>query len=386
MVQKMKTLPATGSDTKGLEDKFSSLLEIAPDAIVIVDKGGRIVLANSQTENLFGYKRQEIINEMVDRLVPERFRSRHAAQRNGFFAEPHMRPIGTGLELFGMRKDGVEFPIEISLNPLEIEDEILITAAIRDITERKRFEHALHEKNLELEQANLAKDRFLADISHELRTPLNAILGFAGTLLMKLPGPLTHDQEKQLRMIQTSARHLLSLINDLPDLTRTEAGKVELNLELVRCQNVLEEVATALRPQAESKGLHLQVITPPSDIFIQTDHRLLSQILLNLANNAIKFTDYGEVRIELCTPHLSKAGRMVVEISVEDTGIGMRHEEQARLFQAFEELDNSNAHKHEGTGLGLYLSQKLATLLGGNIAVESVHGLGSAFRLMIAEQ
>ena len=386
MVQKMKTLPATGSDTKGLEDKFSSLLEIAPDAIVIVDKGGRIVLANSQTENLFGYKRQEIINEMVDRLVPERFRSRHAAQRNGFFAEPHMRPIGTGLELFGMRKDGVEFPIEISLNPLEIEDEILITAAIRDITERKRFEHALHEKNLELEQANLAKDRFLADISHELRTPLNAILGFTGTLLMKLPGPLTLDQEKQLRTIQASARHLLSLINDLPDLTRTEAGKVELNLESVRCQSVLEEVATALRPQAESKGLHLQVITPPSDVFIQTDHRLLSQILLNLANNAIKFTDYGEVRIELCTPHLSKAGRMVVEISVEDTGIGMRHEEQARLFQAFEELDNSNAHKHEGTGLGLYLSQKLATLLGGNIAVESVHGLGSAFRLMIAEQ
>jgi len=386
MVQKMKTLPATGSDTKGLEDKFSSLLEIAPDAIVIVDKGGRIVLANSQTENLFGYKRQEIINEMVDRLVPERFRSRHAAQRNGFFAEPHMRPIGTGLELFGMRKDGVEFPIEISLNPLEIEDEILVTAAIRDVTERKRFEQALHEKNLELEQANLAKDRFLADISHELRTPLNAILGFAGTLLMKLPGPLTLDQEKQLRAIQTSTRHLLSLINDLPDLTRTEAGKVELNLESVRCQSVLEEVATALRPQAESKGLHLQVITPPSDVFIQTDHRLLSQILLNLANNAIKFTDYGEVRIELCTPHLSKAGRMVVEISVEDTGIGMRHEEQARLFQAFEELDNSNAHKHEGTGLGLYLSQKLATLLGGNIAVESVHGLGSAFRLMIAEQ
>jgi signal transduction histidine kinase len=145
-------------------------------------------------------------------------------------------------------------------------------------------------------------------------------------------------------------------------------------------------VATALRLQAEFKGLHLQVITPPSDVFIQTDHRLLSQILLNLANNAIKFTDYGEVRIELCTPHLSKAGRMVVEISVEDTGIGMRHEEQARLFQAFEELDNSNAHKHEGAGLGLYLSQKLATLLGGNIEVESVHGLGSAFRLVIAEQ
>jgi signal transduction histidine kinase len=161
---------------------------------------------------------------------------------------------------------------------------------------------------------------------------------------------------------------------------------VELNLELVRCQSVLEEVATVLRPQAENKGLHFQVLVPASDIFFRTDYRTLSQILLNLANNAIKFTDEGEVRIELCQQPDNAQSRKVIEINVEDTGIGMRPEEQKRLFQAFEQLDNSNARRHEGTGLGLYLSQKLAVLLGGKIEVESVHGLGSKFKLVIAER
>ena len=206
-----------------------------------------------------------------------------------------------------------------------------------DVTARKATEQALVEKNVELEKASRAKDHFLATMSHELRTPLNAILGFTGTLLMRLPGPLTADQEKQLRTVQGSARHLLSLINDLLDLAKIESGKVELNPEKVSCVGVVHEAAASLRPMAEAKGLRFETSCPDGYLLVQADRRARSQILLNLVNNAIKFTAQGGVRLEIV--QRAAGEQTLTEFRVTDTGTGIRPEDQARLFQAFTQLD-----------------------------------------------
>src|SRR6185436_11853296 len=212
-----------------------------------------------------------------------------------------------------------------------------VFAAARDVTERKRFEHTLQEKNIELESANLAKDRFLASMSHELRTPLNAIIGFTGTLLMKLPGPLTDDQQGQLSTVQGSAKHLLSLINDLLDLAKIDSGKVDIRYEPIVCQSVIEEVAASLRPLAEVKGLEFTLQGPKGSVRVESDRRILSQILINLANNAIKFTDSGTVRIELGTRQTN--GHSLATFAVIDTGVGIRPTDREKLFQAFQQVD-----------------------------------------------
>nr|WP_202424338.1 response regulator [Duganella levis] len=237
-------------------------------------------------------------------------------------------------------------------------------------------------KNLELAEASRMKSAFIANMSHELRTPLNAIIGFTGALLMKLPGPLTPEQDKQLNTIRTSARHLLSLINDILDVAKIEAGKVTLELETVQCQGVVKDVVDTLRPLAVQKNLTLEMDLADPAIVLETDRRALTQILLNLGNNAIKFTESGTVRVSL-SQRVVEGQAPVIEFSVADSGAGIREEDQAKLFQAFSQLDSTSTRHAEGAGLGLYLCQNLANLIGGSLFFKSDFGHGSTFTLAL---
>jgi signal transduction histidine kinase len=238
----------------------------------------------------------------------------------------------------------------------------------------------LAERTKELERANSAKDRFLSSMSHELRTPLNSIIGFTGTLLMQLPGPLNAEQNKQLNFVKTSARHLLSLINDILDLARIESGKVELKPEVMSCNSVIDEVINSLNPLAQQKGLTLGVKGLEENLEIVTDRRALSQILINLINNSIKFTEKGNIDVDV---ERASNGSELLRINVCDTGIGIKPEDQMKLFRAFERIGNQSPE--EGSGLGLHLSQRLAQLMGGYIEFHSEFGQGSRFTVVLPQ-
>lgn len=253
---------------------------------------------------------------------------------------------------------------------------------LNEALERKVLERTreLDEARLRAESADRLKSSFLATMSHELRTPLNSILGFTGILLRQLPGPLNEEQLRQLTMVQGSARHLLELINDVLDISKIEAGQLEIRSSIFELAGSLERVVGLVRPLAEKKQLTLVAEIDPALGTIEADRRRVEQILLNLLNNGVKFTDRGGVTL---TARRVTGETDAVELAVKDTGMGIAEADLDALFQPFRQLDSGLERHHEGTGLGLVICRRLADLMGGTIAVESQKGTGSTFVLRL---
>ncbi len=372
------------------ERRFRELLEAAPDAILEIDSHGRIVLMNAVAEKLTGYSRQELLGQSMEILTPQELRERHAAHRAGYWANPVLRPMGSGLELHVQRKDGTRTPVEISLSPMSYEGEMRVTAVIRDVTERKRSELQLREiherftseltaanrelevRNREIESANRLKTEFVASMSHELRTPLHTIIGFAELLLEEMVGPLNEKQKRFIGHIHRDSLHLLALINDILDLSRIEAGRLDLRRECFDALAAIEEVMATIRPQAVAKSIHLEGPFAPQ-ISLYADRVRFKEVLYNLLSNAVKFTaEGGRIQLEAIVRS------QFAEISVSDTGAGIPTTEQAAVFDKFYQVGATTRGLKEGTGLGLAIAKQLVEAHGGRICLASEVGKGAA--------
>jgi PAS domain S-box-containing protein len=358
-------------------DMLSGLFRISPEAIIVADTRGDIIIFSAGAEAVFGYSASEIIGENVQRLMPERFRDGHGRHVEAFATGPvESLQMAQRRSISGLHKEGWEIPIEASLARVRAGGKTLFTTIVRDLSDRHEAEAHLIEARDQAQEANRAKSVFLANMSHELRTPLNGVLGVAGALARSLSDP---RQKEMVALIEDSGRALQALLTDILDLAQVEAGRMEIGHDRFDLGAMVRNTAALFSVSARDKGLAFELtLADDACIAVVGDTKRIGQILNNLLSNAIKFTDHG--RVALAVDVLSSAADVCwVRFSVHDSGIGFDDATKARLFDRFEQADSSITRRFGGTGLGLSICKALVDLMGGTIEARSRPGEGSTF-------
>ncbi|MEW6683891.1 MAG: ATP-binding protein [Nitrospirota bacterium] len=348
---------------------FRGLLEAAPDAILLVNPEGNIVLANAQTEVLLGYRRDELVGHPVELLIPDRVRERHVASRRQYIQDPKTRPMGAGLELAARRKDGTEFPVEISLSPMRTDDGTLIISILRDVTERKRAEEQLRAQARQLEAKVREMDDFTHVVSHDLKEPLRGIEAFAGFLLEDYGDRFDDQGKRYLNFLKQSAVRMKDLIHDL--LTLAALSRKAPTSEPVDLNRAVAQAERDLAYAIQSRGAEIRY--PASLPTVVCDATQLRELLKNLISNAIKFNTSQKPVVTISSAEDDR----FVRVAVADNGIGIDQRYRDRIFELFERLHAQE--EFEGTGAGLAICKKIVEGCGGRIWVESEPGKGSTF-------
>jgi PAS domain S-box-containing protein len=367
----------------------AKLLNVIGQAVIVTDPAGTVTWINRAAEDLYGWSEKETVGrDILDVTVPQMSHK----QAEDIMAQLSKDKSWSG-DFLVQHRDGTIFPAQVD-NSVIRDDEgrvIGIIGISSDITGRKQaeetiqhyaddLEYRVQERTIELTHANRAKDEFLTMMSHELRTPLNSILGLSESVLEQRLGPLNEKQEKYVNLVQSSGQHLLSLINDILEVSKIEAGKLELRPDIISVKEVCESSLNFIKEMAVKKSISVEFRNPSSIDSLRADPQRLKQILVNLLNNAVKFTpERGKASLEV---HLNTE-KDQIQFSVTDTGIGIAHENLSKIFDPFSQIDSSLSRQYEGTGLGLALVMKLTELHGGSVQVESTLGKGSCFTIVL---